>query len=100
MKEFVRGEIIQFFDWQFRDKDKDVTVPEGASLRIRYLECGCQRFEDIDLVINGTSWSAEWDSAKADPGTIYFYIESDNPKVAVAEGEFRLKANPANPRGE
>jgi hypothetical protein len=96
MKEFVRGEIIQFFDWQFRDIDKEVTVPEAALLRIVFP--GCKKPAEIPLVREGSSWSAEWDSSEADGGTVYFFIESVSPKVAVAEGEFRLRANPANPR--
>lgn len=98
MKEFIRGELIQFFDWQFRDKDKVVTIPESAQLRVRYMKCGCQKVDEIPLTKDGSSWSAEWDSSEADGGTVYFFIESVSPKVAVAEGEFRLRANPANPR--
>lgn len=99
MKEFIRGEIIQFFDWQFRDKDKTVTVPEAAQLSITFLKCGQEKKAEIPLIRNGKSWSAEWDSSEADGGTVYFFIESVSPKVAVAEGEFRLRANLANPRG-
>lgn len=99
MREFVRGEVIQFYDWQFRDRDKELTVPESAQIRIRYQKCGCDKFDEVPLQVSGAEWSAQWDSSEADPGTIYYFVESISPKVAVAEGEFRLKANPANPRG-
>lgn len=99
MKEFIRGEIIQFYDWQFRDKDKTVTVPESAHLRVRFTKCARETVDEIPLVKNGKNWSAEWDSSEADGGIVYFFIESISPKVAVAEGEFRLRANLANPRG-
>lgn len=99
MKEFIRGEIIKFYDVQFRDVHKTITIPESAHLRVRFLKCGREKVDEIPLVINGKSWSAEWDSSEADGGTVYFFIESVSPKVAVAEGEFRLRANLANPRG-
>jgi len=100
MREVIRGSVVQFFDWQFRDEDKNDTIPESASLRVRYLKCGCEKFDDIALTETDGLWSAEWNSSEADPGTIYWFIASTSPEAIAAEGEFRLRANPANPRGE
>jgi hypothetical protein len=98
MREVIRGAIVQFFDWQFRDEDKNETIPETASLFVRYLRCGCAKTDEISLTEDDGLWSAEWDSSEADPGTIYWHIRSTSPEAIAAEGEFRLRANPANPR--
>lgn len=100
MIEETRGNIIRFYDFQFRDINKDPTIPETVSLRVRYLKCGCEKFDDIDMTEAGGLFSAEWDSSSADAGTIYWHVRSVAPPGEGQDGQFRLKANPANPQGE
>lgn len=100
MIEIVRGSTVQFFGIQFRDVDKNPTVPESADLRVRYTACGVEKFDDVTLAQSGGLWSGAWDSSPADPGTIYWFLRSTSPEATAAQGEFRLKANPANERGE
>lgn len=100
MIEITRGSLVQFFGIQFRDADKNATVPESASIRVRYLYKGCEKHEEISLVEDDGAWSGSWDSSPADPGTIYWFLKSETPEAIAAQGEFRLKANPANERGD
>lgn len=99
MKEFIRGATVQFPDWVFRDANGDATIPESAKLYVRYLYCDDEKIDAIDLVEDDGVWSAEWDSSEADPGIIFWHIRPLVPTGGPAEGQFRLKANPANPRG-
>lgn len=98
MLEIVRGSAVQFFGIQFRDIDKNPTVPESASMRVRYTSCGREKVDDVALVQNAGLWSGAWDSSPADPGTVYWFLSSHSPSATAAQGEFRLRANPANPR--
>ncbi len=96
MIEATRGSLIHFYDWQFRDIDKQPTVPEAACLRISYQKRGCKTIDEVTLVQSGGLWSGAWDSSDADAGTIYWHIRSTSPEAIAAEGELRLRANPAN----
>lgn len=98
MIEITRGNIVRFYDFQFRDINKAPTVPDSATLRIRYLKCGCEKFDYVEMTEDGGLWSAEWEGAEADPGIIYWHIKADGGPAE--DGQFRLRANPANPREE
>ncbi|AHB50315.1 hypothetical protein W911_14290 [Hyphomicrobium nitrativorans NL23] len=95
MIEVTRGALVEFYDCQFRDKDKNPTVPESALLRISYLKRGCKACDEIEMIGSNGLWSATWDSSEADPGNIYWFIESTSPEAKVGQGQFRLVANPA-----
>lgn len=98
MIEVTRGNTVLFYEFQFRDKDKNLTVPDSATLHVRYLTGGREKVDEISMIESGGLWSAEWDGSSADPGTIYWHIRADGGPAE--DGEFRLRANPANPRGE
>jgi len=100
MKEFVRGNAVTFSGYKFVDVNGDDTVPEEASLRVRYLVCGEEKIDEVAMTEDGGLWSVSWDSSPADPGTIFFNIRAVTPPGYGDDGQFRLKANPANPRGE
>ena len=100
MQEIIRGASIQFFGIQFRDMNRQPTVPEHASLRVRYLKCGCERFDNIELAEDNGTWSGTWDSSSADAGDVYWWVHSIVPDAVAAQGQFRLLANPANKRGD
>jgi hypothetical protein len=95
MIEATRGALIEFYDCMFRDKNKNMTIPESAVLRIRYLKHGCRSCDEIEMTQKDGKWSATWDSSEADPGIIYWFIESTSPEAKVGQGQFRLVANPA-----
>lgn len=100
MQEIIRGAAVQFFGIQFRDVNRQPTVPEKASLRVRYTQCGCEKFEDIELAEDSGTWSGTWDSSAADAGGVYWWLLSVVPEAVAAQGQFRLLANPANKRGD
>lgn len=98
MREFIRGAMVQFPDWTFRDADGNATIPESVSLYVNYLQCDEEKTDEIALEETDGVFSAEWDSSGADAGLIFWHIRPTAPSGGPAEGQFRLKANPANPR--
>lgn len=96
MIEVTRGASVEFFGIEFRDSDGNATVPDEATLRVRYLECGEEKFAEVELEEEDGLWAGDWDSSVADAGTIYWHI-TPSGSGTVVDGQFRLKANPANP---
>lgn len=96
MIEVTRGNIVYFNNIQFRDADKDVTVPDAAYLRVRYLQQGDEKFYEVALTESGGLWSGQWDSTNADPGVVFWHARATSPTAFAIEGRFRLRANPAN----
>ena len=91
-----------FFTTTFYDENGNVVQPFSATINIVYPDqtSGGTDSALVDMVGPtgpAVTWTAQWDSRIAGPGAVSWSIHSDpGPPFAVEDGEFVLKANPAN----
>ena len=107
MRVFNRGATIPFTH-TFYDSSGDITSPSSAQLTLSYPTSGwpyrgVMESTAVTLVQNTSThasaplgWEGSWASQVAWPGTIYWSIRSNDLTLAVEDGEFQLRGNPAN----
>ncbi len=98
---FARGATIRF-KTTFKDPDLNVVQPFAGVVRINApVAGGGTNVVDIAMTPSDPYWLAYWDSRNYVPGTVFWSIHSlndpDGIPNAVADGNFELEANAANP---
>lgn len=104
MRIFYRGATVSF-SHTFFDSSGDLTAPSSANLHLAYPSTACfdtipvhYKSTTVALTFNTTtgSWDGDWASRVASPGTVFYHIEADDLTLAVEDGQFSLRGNPAN----
>ena len=108
MKQFVRGAGVHI-SVVFRDKDRGVVTPTGATVTLSYIPAAvsdCERtFITYALTLNPApdagdpaDWFYDWDSQVASAGVIYGTAETTTVGVPVSriDFSFQLTANRSN----
>lgn len=76
-------------------------TPAAVTLYIEYPSNARGGRADTSLTmtdgdVDGT-WTAEWESAAAFPGTVNYSIRAEGSDMVQKDGQLQLTANPANP---
>lgn len=102
MRIFNRGQSIAFTH-TFYDSSGDVTSPSSARLTISYSSSGwpfrgCRESTYLTLTQSTVTLAYEgtWASINAYPGPVFWTIRADDLSLAVQDGDFILRGNPAN----
>ena len=98
---FPRGASVQF-SVNFEDFGGDVIQPSAGTVLISYpLPDGTFGTASVVLIgpaLPATNWTGVWDSRGSGVGACPWFLYSDpGPPFGVAQGEFVLIANDANP---
>lgn len=98
MQTFVRGADIKF-SATFVDASGSNLVPTAATLRITYLIETTPTTVTFGMTDGGGGvWFYYWQSGVSYPGVIQWFIDATGGlSTAVAQGQFALVANIANP---
>jgi hypothetical protein len=92
---FARGNLISF-EVTFLDKERQPMAPPSATLWVSFKVDGVRTTVSIPMTSSGGGvFTANWDSAAADPGSIEWHARA--PGSAGEDGSFQLIANNANP---
>lgn len=105
---FSRGHHI-VFRHAFYDTSGDLASPSSASLILAYPSSGWpyRGFREsttlsmIQSTVGSThedylTWSTTWASGASHPGPIYWSVRASDLSLTVTDGQFDLRANPAN----
>lgn len=105
MRIFYRGATVSF-NHTFYDSSGDPTAPSSANLHLAYPSTARHpnsipdhyASTTVALTFDSTtqSWNGDWASRVASPGTVFYHIEADDLTLAVEDGQFQLRGNPAN----
>lgn len=104
MRIFYRGATVSF-SHIFYDSSGDATAPSSANLHLAYPST--EKHDTIPVHYTSTTvaltfdsttlaWNGDWASRVASPGTVFYHIEADDLTLAVEDGQFSLRGNPAN----
>lgn len=97
---FARGSTV-YFAATFYDVNQNVVQPSSATVNIVFPDPALGTDTASVSLTAPTSpavaWTGTWDSRGAGQGAVSWSIHSDpGPPFAVEDGEFILRANPAN----
>jgi len=96
MTEIARAATIHFAV-TFADADGNAATPAGATLYLSYPHRGTRVEASYALTNDAGTWTVDWESNVSEAGVVHYRVMSSGSPIAVAEGDFTLTSNPADP---
>lgn len=98
MKPAVRGTVVTLIATGFVDRTGASVTPSAVTFRLDYPDVNRARKQTtLDATLDGTDWTADWDSSVAYPGTVFVSAYATSNNSVRKDDQFQLTAGVANP---